>query len=169
MTQPQSKLKGDRIVESLERGEHWFTQHRVKLAVIAGAFIISAFATQAYQNQRRETQSRIWNEASKLTTTEQKVEFVAKNPSAEATPFLILLTGRQLLEEGKFAEAESLTSQFISGFSTHPRLSAALMIRAYAREEQGKFNEARTDYQKVQGMDEKMDQLLSTQALARLP
>lgn len=169
MTERESRLKGDRIVESLERGEHWFTQHRVKIAIFAGVFIIAAFASQAIQNQEEERQASLWNEASKLTTTEQKQKFVSDNPEAQATPFLILQTSRQLLEEEKFKLAEALSTEFITRYTNHPRLSSALIIRAYAREEQGELEGAKLDYQKVQGMEEEVNRLLSTQALARLP
>jgi|SaaInlStandDraft_1057018.scaffolds.fasta_scaffold24336_2 Flp pilus assembly protein TadD len=169
MTDIPSRMKGDRIVESLERGEHWFTQHRVKIAIFTGAFIIAAFVSQYYQNQNKEAQAALWNEASKLTTSQQKIDFVSANPSAEATPFLMLQTSRQLLDEGKFAEAEATISQFIAEHTSHPKVSSALMVRGYAREEQGETEGARADYQKVQGMEDQVNQLLATEALARLP
>ena len=48
----------------------------------------------------------------------------------------MLETSRQLLDEGRFEDAESLASNFISTHSDHPKLSTALMVRGYAREKE---------------------------------
>jgi hypothetical protein len=120
------------------------------------------------ENQRKDAEADLWNQASQLSSSQQKLEFISANSGAQAVAFLMLQTSRQLLDEGKFAESEALASQFVSKYSSHPRLSSAFLIRAYAREEQGELDGARSDYQAVQGMEEKVNRLLSTKALERL-
>lgn len=164
---PRQNAKGDRILETIERGEHWFTSNRILIAVVIGVFFVAIFISQGIREKGNQDQEQWWTEASKLTTPEQREEFARNNPQANASVLLSLQAARAFLDQGKFERAESICTNFLQINSAHPYAEMAYLLRAYAREELGHQDLARKDYEMASAKG-KLGETFSESAISRL-
>jgi predicted negative regulator of RcsB-dependent stress response len=166
MNEQQPALKGDRLIEFLERFQHWISENYKFLIALFIIAFAAAMGSQYVQDQAVSQEQHFWELASKAETKEDREKFVAKYADSNAAKFVGLNLARTHLDDGEFDKADSVLSAFITNSAEHPQLGLAHLLRAYAREDLGKTSEAVQDYQSA--AEDKHLSLLAQAGLARL-
>ena len=166
MNDQQPALKGDRLIEFLERFQHWMSENYKFIVALFVIFFAVAMGTQYMTDQELVKEQQFWDLAAKAETKEDREKFVAKYADSNAAKFVGLNLARTHLDDGEFDKAESVLNAFISNSAEHPQLALAYLLRAYAREDLGKTSEAVLDYQKA--AEDTRLALMAQAGLARL-
>ncbi|MBF0243732.1 MAG: hypothetical protein HQL31_00480 [Planctomycetes bacterium] len=136
----------DRILESLERGEIWFSAYKWHFVVaIAVAFLVALFFHNQ-ESRRREFERDLWGKRSSLTDIESRREFLNKYPLAQASVSLYLQLAKEELDSKHFDKALDETRRFIEFYPDHAFSGTAHLLRAYAHEELDEVKSALSAY-----------------------
>jgi len=148
-TQSGSKPSGDRVIEILERGQHWVVENRNKIIFFFVAFLISAIVYQNHLDGLESKEIAKWERATELKNVGEMEVFVKTNMDSNAGKFVTIQLIKKELDGGAFIKAEKYASDYINKFPESDNVGLVTMLRAYAYEEQGKTSDAITDYKKV--------------------
>ncbi|MBF0196632.1 MAG: tetratricopeptide repeat protein [Planctomycetes bacterium] len=167
MSQDKDNIQGDRVIEYLERIQHWVESNYKMLIFFVVVAFASAWGWQYKVDAEVSQQMDYWTEVSKLKTIEEKSSFVQSHPDADSASILCLTLAREELDEGKYKEALGHLNIFLNSNPKHPLEATAYVLRAYANEELGDKDAALLDYQKASGEDRAVA-MVADQALERL-
>ena len=146
MSQAVESQQGDRVIEYLERGQHWVSEnYKIIIAIIVASFGVAFFLQHRISAAKAE-QMGYWEDVSKLSTLEKKHAFLKAQPKADASALLSLTLAREELDEGNFQGALLSVNSFIQNNKEHALIGTAYILRGYANEELGNEDRAVEDY-----------------------
>ncbi len=149
MTTENKKHDGDRVLEILERGQHWVVQNKNKLITVFTVSIIIAFWYESHLSGIDAREEKIWERAAELKNLNEMELFIKMNSESNAGKFMALQLIRKELDAGKYDKALWYANDYIQKNPESNRLGLARLLRAYAHEELGKVSEAIADYKKA--------------------
>lgn len=162
-----AKLNEDSFITFLAKCQIWLSENWKWLVILILVAIGSALITEKRRKDGIAKERTYWDNAAKASTIEQRQKFIKSNSETQAAKLLSLQLTRQLLDEGKFKEALTTVTGFISKNPDSPMVSIALMLQAYAHEELNENDKALESYKKVDAAGDLMS-VLSKQFSERL-
>jgi predicted negative regulator of RcsB-dependent stress response len=166
MSEEPQALKGDRLIEWLERIQHWISENYKFLIAMFIVFLAVALGAQYVKDQKKAEEKSYWELAAKAEDKTARQKFLATYSDSAAAKLVSMELARTHLDDGEYAEAETVLTQFLSKSGDHSYAPLAHLLRAYAREDLGKTSEALTDYQAA--LEDKRFSLLAQAGLDRL-
>jgi tetratricopeptide (TPR) repeat protein len=148
MTTETKKHDGDRILEVLERGQHWVVQNKNKLITVFVVSIVLAFWYESHLSGIEVREEETWERAAGLNNLNEMELFIKTNSESNAGRFMILELIRKQLDAGVHDKALKYANQYIQKNPESKRLGLATLLRAYAHEELGDITKAKADYKK---------------------
>ena len=149
MSEEPKKHDGDKIIEVLEKGQHWVVENRNKLIVFFVALLIGTFWYESHLSSKENREKDFWEKSSQLKSVNEIENFVKTHAGTDAGKYMSLQLIRKQLEAGSFDKAKNEANTFIATNPESKYIGLATLLRGYANEELGKVSEAKTDYQKV--------------------
>lgn len=145
----ENSLKEDRVVEYLERGQHWVSEKYKPLLIAIVGFLAVALIMEHRENSALERENQLWNQSAELSSIDEKKQFIVSYSKSSAAKALAIVLAREFLDAGQFLEAKKVCDNFIQNGEGHKLIHMAYLLRAYANEELGHAEEAKKDYEFV--------------------
>lgn len=127
----------------------FWIQHRNKILLLAGLFVIALGAFALSEYVRRRTNNSAQELFAAANTPEGFRKVIAEYPGTIAAGNAHLMLAEKLRQEGKLDESTATLRAFVEKYPKHPLLSGAWTSIAANLEAQGKADEALSTYQKV--------------------
>lgn len=140
---------GDRIIEYIERGQHWVSENYKLLIGIFIVSIIAVYVNESRANSAKERENQLWNQSSKLKTALEIEQFVDSNISSQAGAYMNLQLVRKHLDDGNYSKAITYAQKFIDNNPESSQLGIAILLKSYALEESGQIDQAKDGYKQA--------------------
>lgn len=166
-TPANANLKEDSFLTFLAKCQIWLSENWKWLLIMVLVAIGSALISEKRRKDGLAQERTYWDSAAKASTVDQRQKFIKSNADSQAAKLLSLQLTRQLLDDGKYKDALTTVTNFISKNPDSPLVSIALMLQAYAYEELNENDKALESYKKVDAAGDLMS-VLSQQFSKRL-